>query len=59
MVNLPNPPAGLTVEEWQRAVALLSAATTHAEKGSNSSLIIRGEVMDSAKRFLRFLKDGS
>lgn len=59
MVSIPNPPAGLTVEEWQRAVALLAAAATHAEKGSGSSMIIRGEVTDSAKRFLRFLKDGS
>ena len=54
-----NPPHGVTAAEWQRAVALTAAAAAHAEKGSGSAIILRGEVLDTAKRFLRFLQDGS
>lgn len=59
MSNLPTPPQGVTAAEWHRAVALLAATTAHAEKGSSSAIILRGEIVDSAKRFLRFMQDGN
>lgn len=58
-MRVPDAPEGITLEEWRRAVALLAATATHAEATTLSPVVRENNVVESAKRFERLLRDGS
>lgn len=58
-MDLGALPAGVTLEEWRRAVALTAAATVNAENITTSAITRENNVLSAAHKFERYLRDGS
>lgn len=59
MSVLSNLPATVDKDEWRRAIALMAAVDTHNEVSISSAIIREQHVLLSAKKYEKFLKDGT
>jgi hypothetical protein len=58
MSNLPSPPPTVGTDEWRRAIALMAAVDTHAESNTMSAAIRESNVINAAKKYETFLREG-
>ena len=58
-MRVPDAPHNLSSDEWRRAVALLAATATHGENTTISPVMRESNVLTTAKRFERYLRDGN